>query len=85
MLGDTVKPLGSPKHVERYSLTLGVPKTCWEITVKCLGLPKHVGRYGKTIEFQNMLGDTVECLGLPKHVGRYSRMLGAPKTCWEIL
>jgi len=31
MLGDKVKCLGFPKHVGRYSTTLGVPKTCWEV------------------------------------------------------
>jgi hypothetical protein len=31
MLGNIVKHLGFPKHAERYSKTLEVPKTCWEI------------------------------------------------------
>jgi hypothetical protein len=31
-----------------------------------------------------MLGDTVKYLRFPKHVGRYGKMLGVPKTCWEI-
>jgi len=49
MLGDTVKCLGLPKHVRRFSKTLRVPKTCWKIKIKCLRFPKHVGRYSKMI------------------------------------
>ena len=77
---------------------LVTPKTCCEIlqnawgsqnmlgvTVECLLLPKHVVILQNAWGSQNMLGDTAECLSSPKHVVRYYKMLGAPKTSWELV